>query len=271
MSYRIQHLKLGGILDQAIAIVKNNFGLLFGILLFAWVPYSLIAGAINLAIAPQLPPNPTMQDVSRFQAEAVENLPITLAIGLFGGLIILPLTNAAIIYAVAERYLGKSITARQAISKGLSKIVPLVGTSILMGLAIMGGLLLCVIPGILFALWFGLAQHVVVLEDVSGTTALGRSKQLVRPYLGTFLALGLVVFIIAFLLGMGVAFVPSPPVSMVVGIIINAAVTMFSAAAFVVYYFSCRCGLENFDLEHLAASVGESRPVEVDELGYDSE
>jgi len=35
---------------------------------------------------------------------------------------------------------------------------------------------------------------------------------------------------------------------------------MFSTASFVVFYFSCRCHVENFDLHYLAQSIG-AEPV----------
>jgi hypothetical protein len=56
----------------------------------------------------------------------------------------------------------------------------LIWTSILAALAIIGGLFLLVIPGIIFAAWFSLAAFVVVDENLSGVAALRRSKQLVK-------------------------------------------------------------------------------------------
>lgn len=259
MAYQIQQLKLGGILDQAIAITKDHFGVLFQILLFVWIPYQLIAGVVNVSIEPTISSQPTPEELVRFNQQIMNNLPITIGLAVIGGLVILPLTNAAVIHAVAQKYLGNPVTAGEAIQRGVGKIVPLVWTSILMGLAIMGGLFLCLVPGILFALWFGLAQHVVVLEGVSGTKALGRSKVLVRPYLGTFLILGLLLGVIGALVGGAATLIPQRHVQMVVLVILQAGLTLVSTATFVVFYFSCRCGVENFDLEHLAAAVGSDQ------------
>lgn len=266
MAYEIRELKLGGILDQGIQVVKDNFGLLFGILACVWIPYQLISQFVQLAMIPELSP-----DASPFEALAAtsEILPVTIGFALIGALIILPLTNAAVIHAVAQRYLGNEATVLGSIQKGVSKILPLIWTSILMGLAIMGGLILFIIPGILFALWFGLAQHVVVLEDESGTTALGRSKTLVRPYLGTFLMLGILIFAITFLLGLGAGFIQQPHLQAVAQVLINAVVTLLSTAVFVVFYFSCRSGVENFDLEHLAASVGQTTSARIDSPAFE--
>lgn len=256
MAYKLEHLKLGGILDQAIAVVRDNLGLLTGIMLYAWIPFHVAYAGLQLALTPQINPNATQEELARAMLSQFEYLPLLIGIGFIGSLVVIPLTNAAVIYAVAEKYLGESVTAGQAIRRGLTKLGPLIWTSILMLLAIMGGFVLCIVPGILFALWFGLAQNVVVLEDLSGVSALSRSKQLVQPYLGTFLMVGIIVFVITFLLSGGANLIPQLHVRLMLGIVIQAVATMFSTAAMVVFYFSCRCGLENFDLEHLAATVG---------------
>lgn len=143
---------------------------------------------------------------------------------------------------------------------GFSRLGALIWTSILMGLAIMGGFILLIIPGILCLLWFGLAQHVVVLEGLSGGKALGRSRQLTRSSMGTFVGLGIVVWVINFALGLGVGVIPEPYTMNLVNVLVSSIMTAFTTAMFVVFYFSCRCDLENFDLELLAKAVGESSP-----------
>lgn len=258
MPYKIQQLGLGGILDQAISLIKQHFGLLFQIMLMTLIPWGIISGIIQLSVLPAPPVNPTPEDTARYLQSIISYLPLIYGLAIMGGLIVLPIANAAVIFSVAEIYLGRSVTAGEALQKGVSKIGALVGTAILMGLAIMGGLILCIIPGILFALWFGVSQHVVVLESLSGTKALGRSKQLVGPYLGTFFVLGFLVGIISFMVAVGATFIPQQHVQLIVAILLNAVTTIFSTAVFVVFYFSCRCGVDNFDLEHLAAAVGDS-------------
>jgi hypothetical protein len=257
MAYKIQHLGLGGILDQAISIVKDHFGLLFTIMLLLLIPFNLITGGLGLALMPDITTvNPTLEDQMRIAEEQMKYLPIFSVLGFINALIILPLTNAAVIWAVAELYLGQPVTAMEALRHGLRRLPALIGTSILMYLAIFGGLLLFIIPGILFALWFGLSQHVVIIEGLSGPTALGRSKKLVRPHLGTFLVLGILMFVIFAILGAAGLFIPQPHVQLVVSTLINAVGTMVMTAAGVVFYFSCRCAEENFDLHYLAQSIG---------------
>jgi hypothetical protein len=180
--------------------------------------------------------------------------------GLLNGFVVFPLTNAAVIHAVARLYLGQPVTAVEAIRLAFGRLLPLIGTTILFGLAVMGGMILLIIPGILFAIWFGLYQHVVVLESIAGQKALGRSKKLVSPHWTTFLALGLIVWVITVAAQFGSALIPQPHLQQVVFVLATAVVTIVGTAAWVVYYFSCRCAVENFDLHYLAQSIGEEPP-----------
>ena len=72
--------------------------------------------------------------------------------------------------------------------------------SILVGLAVMGGFILIVIPGFIFAVWFYFSVYVFVFEGLKGTSALKRSKQLVNgyfwPIFGRVLLLSLAVGIV---------------------------------------------------------------------------
>lgn len=261
MPYKIQHLGLGGILDQAIALTKNHFGVLFGITLCLFIPLQIVIGFADLATTPELPEDASFEEVMEAYEEQ-QTSPLVGVLQIVGALIIFPLTNAAIIHAVSKLYLGRDTSVGEALKRGSAVLLPLIGTTILVYLAIAGGLILLIIPGILFALWFGLSQHVVVIEGISGTSALGRSKQLVRGYLGTLLALGILVTLITFLLQIGAFFIPQPHLAIVVASLLMGVTTVFGTAAWVVFYFSCRCAVENFDLQYLAESIGESAPAD---------
>src|ERR1041385_5090663 len=67
MSYAIKHLELGGILDQAIAILRDHFVLLLTIMAILVLPFLLAQQFLALAIRPDMPPNPTMQDMMQAQ------------------------------------------------------------------------------------------------------------------------------------------------------------------------------------------------------------
>jgi len=258
MAYKIQKMGVGGILDQAITLTKNHFGLLFGIIAMGWLPCQVLIGLISANMQSSLGSSPDEAAVAMQSGQFVPMSIAVAVISILALLIVLPVTNAAVIYAVSEQYLGRSTTPGAAMKFGFSRLGALIWTSILMGLAVMGGMILLIVPGILCILWFGLAQHAVVLEGLSGGKALGRSRQLTRSSMGTFIVLGIVVFAINVAWGLAVGMIPEPYTQNVLVAVVTSLMTAFNTALFVVYYFSCRCGLENFDLELLAKAVGES-------------
>ena len=149
MRYAIRELKLGEILDQALNLTKDHFGVLIGITAILQIPYNVITGLIQVSMTPTLPPNPTPEQAMAVSAAALR---IALPIGLVALYIIAPLTNAAIVYAISNAYLEKPIGVGGSIMRALQRIFPLIWTWFLVGLAIMGGTILCLVPGILAAI-----------------------------------------------------------------------------------------------------------------------
>ena len=245
MKYEIRELSLGGILDQAIKVAFDNFAILFVIACIVQVPVGV---PLQLMIGDGSDPVKTLQAVQSPLFFGITFLSIPLS----------ALANAAIVTAVAKAYIGQKPTIGESYSQAFGKFVPLILTSILMGLAIFGGMLLCVIPGILCMIWFALATQVVVLESKSGTTALGRSKELMKGYGGKWFVLllvlgamnagvGMAAQLIGGLIGIGIVNAFLVTLAQTVSFVIGSAVL-------VVLYFSTRCTHDNFDLELLASS-----------------
>ena len=263
MRYEIRELGLGGILDQAIALVKDHFGLLFGITAVLYVPFQIIQAGITLANMPQVAANASLAErIAAAQAAQAASLMYMLPLLAVLFLLVIPVTNAAVINAIGNVYLGRPTSVGESLQRGLGALLPLIGTGFLLYLAVLGGILLCVIPGIVAAFWFSLAFHVVVLEHTSGVAALKRSKFLMRGNIGTVFALSLVVGLIAGGLGFAGSFIPNLYAQQAMMIVINTAAMLFSSAAYVVFYFSCRCKAENFDLVILTENLeAEAAPA----------
>jgi hypothetical protein len=123
------------------------------------------------------------------------------ALGSFGvsGLLTLllqPIGTAAILYIITQEYVDRRVTIGQALSFALSRFGALLLTSILRGLIVFLGLFLCLVGSIYFGLIYTFVPQVVVLEGLSGTEALSRSKNLISGYIGR-------TFGILFLIGLG--------------------------------------------------------------------
>ena len=103
IAYRIKQLKLGGILDQAISLTKNHFGLLFTIMAMVYIPASLVLSLVQSSMLPTPPTfTSTPEEIRAFRQAQIEALPFLIAPILITGLILLPLANAAVVDAVTS-------------------------------------------------------------------------------------------------------------------------------------------------------------------------
>ncbi len=260
MRYAIRELKLGELLDQAVNLTRDHFGVFIGITGILLIPYNVITGLIQISMIPTLPPNPTPEQSMAVAAAAMR---VTIPIALVVLFVIGPITNAAVVYAISSAYLEKPISVGGSVKWAFQRILPLIWTWLLVGLAIMGGMILCFVPGLLASFWFALATQVVVIEGVSGIAAMKRSKQLMAGNIGTFVVLGFLIGLINIGITFGIGLIPQPHVRIIVLSVVEAVLTIFASAAFVAFYFSCRCKHEQFDLSLLAQSVGAETPADL--------
>ncbi len=96
------------------------------------------------------------------------------------GLILLVLTlwvQVAVTHVADSK--EDSLDVSKLLSKSSGMILPLALVSILAGLAVVGGLILLIVPGIIFAIWFAFSAFTLILENKRGTEALKASKALV--------------------------------------------------------------------------------------------
>ena len=75
---------------------------------------------------------------------------------------------------------NQKLAIKQILGQGWKIVGKILVTGLLTGLAVAGGFLLLIIPGFIFSYWFAFTSQIVVIENLSGTAALKRSKQLVK-------------------------------------------------------------------------------------------
>ncbi len=107
----------------------------------------------------------------------------------------------ALIFAVKEH--DQQINLKNLLLSVKDKVAPLFWVSLLSGLMVLGGFILFVIPGIIFAIWFCLARYVFAFEGKKGLMASWRSKELVRgywwPVFGRLLAFMILSMVVSFI------------------------------------------------------------------------
>jgi hypothetical protein len=142
-------MDLGAILDGAFSLYRRYFVVLVGAIGILLVPLALIAIALG---------------------------PVALLLSYIASLIT-PAVGALVASDVA---VGRQPTIGDIWSRLGRLVIPLILTGLLVVLTIIVGLVLLIIPGILFFVWFSLSSQALVMEDKRYTSAMGRSRQLVK-------------------------------------------------------------------------------------------
>jgi hypothetical protein len=95
-------------------------------------------------------------------------------------LLVMPICQAAVAYAVVAQLAGRTPSLGEVLRSVLPRWSVLIGTVILSAIAILLGLVALVIPGVVMSVWFQFVGQVVILEQASYLDALRRCRDLVR-------------------------------------------------------------------------------------------
>jgi hypothetical protein len=108
--------------------------------------------------------------------------------------------SATITYGVVMELSGKRASIGACIATGFKRLFPVLGVAILTGLAIVGGMILLIVPGIIIACMLYISTPASVIEKPGITGALGRSRELTRGHKGEVFG----ILFILWLIGWGV-------------------------------------------------------------------
>ncbi len=87
--------------------------------------------------------------------------------------------SIALTKALSAQLMGRPVEWKESFTTSNYLIWPVIYTSILMFLIVMGGFLLLIIPGIIFSVWYNFYFYSLVIENKKGLAALNNSKSLV--------------------------------------------------------------------------------------------
>jgi len=172
-------------------------------------------------------------------------------------MVIYGLSTALIVCAAYDAKLGRPARIGQYFSIALTRAVPVMLVSLVVGIVVGIGFMLLVIPGLYLAALFSVAIVVVVLES-QWFGSLGRSIELTKnyrwPILGTLILLYLVILVLNLILGLfSVALFSIPPI---IGIIVYSAIGAVGSAllsiGFVLIYARLRELKEGVSVDTLA-------------------
>ena len=183
-------MDLGGLLDAAFRIYRNHF--------------VVVVGATGLVVVPFV------------LVELATPAWASLWAALLG-----TLTPAVAARVVGDLAVGDNPTIAGVWRLLAGRVLPLIVTGIMVGVAWIVGVILLIIPGIVFYVWFAFTSPVIVIEDKAYAGAMGRSRQLVKGswwrVFGILLLIALLVGLAEFALGIALG-----------GLILNGTISLSS-------------------------------------------
>ena len=172
---------------------------------------------------------------------------VALLIFLFISFIVAIWPQVSLLYAIKER--EQKIGIKESFAKGWHRIISYWWLSVLSAFIVMGGLILLVIPGIIFAIWFSLALYILVAEDLKGMNALFRSKQLVSGKWWSVLWRILIITLIVVVFSMGIQFLGDILNYKNIGNILSSIILVLLTPLFTAYSFLIYEDLKKFKRE----------------------
>lgn len=249
----LRPLSLGEILDRTFSLYRRHFLLFIGI---AGIPH-LIVLAVHLTQTAII----TTQNYSTMAAVTT-----TIAIVL-ASIVSYVFSQGGTVTAVSDLYLGRPISIFEALRRAGANAFSLVGVLMLNGLAILGGLLLLIIPGIYLACRLLVCVPSALIEQRGPRDSLSRSFALTKDYtINAFVILVLsvvmsyaaqILLVLPFSIPMVIAAGKHADtriwlaLAQVGGTISATLVTPILLIATSVYYYDLRIRKEAFDLQFM--------------------
>ena len=285
MSASLRPLSTGQLLDRTFQTYRQNFILFAGIsalpqacLLVMQLGF-LAAGvggtAKNLgkvggSAAPMVP-----AQMGHFALLAFVIAILTIIVSLVASSI----ATAATTFGVSDIYLDKETSISACFARVKGKIGKVIYASLDLGLRVMIGFMLLIIPGIYWGGKYGLAVPAVVLEEIKGNQACARSAVLTKDSVGRIIAIYFLTWILVVSISaliwavLGVAAhgltraagtTASAVFRQVVSTVVNIIVTPVMSIALTLAYYDQRVRKEAFDIESMMSLLGEpgSAPAE---------
>lgn len=179
-------ISIGKILDLSIRNYLASFGHVLPVVILV-----AVLGALNMTMQLAFPTDFLLVGIIRL---------VFAALGIY--------LNAALLALMWGASLETPSTPGEAMSIALRKFLPMLGFGILLVLAITGGMILLIVPGIILMVSLVLGQYAIIIEDAGPIAAMKRSHNLVWGgnwwktaavltivaliYVAVFVALGLV-------------------------------------------------------------------------------
>jgi hypothetical protein len=197
---------VGEILSAAFNLYKANASQLILVVAVVVVPLSLI-GALFSSVVFAPDRIPSSGGAVEFDY-AGRSFGASLLVGAIGALIavlISAVLQAAILRAAAQATIGDPVDVQASYRYGFKRLWSVILVSLLVGLIVAAGIILLIVPGIIFYVLLSVSIPVLIVEGRRGTEAMGRSWNLVKGHfwhaLGVIVVAALIVGVVSGIIG----------------------------------------------------------------------
>lgn len=263
------------ILDRTFTLYRNNFLRFITIVALVYIPVALVSTTVMATLVVYFGEELEAFQQPGYQGDALPpDVLMQVAAISFATLIFMwlgqELSKAALAKGVSDSYLGKEATVG-----GAMKALLMRGTFVLIAFIVVGivfafGSVFCLVPGIIFGVWFSLTTQIIVVENLGPFAAMSRSKQLLSGNMLRAFGLLALLWILAFIvvvvafgqLGqqIGSAALPDHRVEQVIVAHLSQAIGQILvmpvvSIAMILFYYDLRIRKEGFDLQILAQTL----------------
>jgi hypothetical protein len=253
---------IGEILGAAFDLYKRHWAAFIQIVAIVVVPLTLIQYFLRdqltddtNVVVNQTTGQITVTGGTSFWVGTVGGLLVSLI-----GVLIWQVLTGAISRAAAGSLVGEVVTPANAFSFGFNRLWSIILIGILVALIVTGGLILLIIPGIIFAVKLSVSIPALVVENRRGTAAIGRSWNLTTGHFWHVFGTWIIAYIITWIVA-GILAAIAGSNWLVQGILVSigSIITMpFMALVTVLLYLDLRVRKEGLSDETLRRELAAS-------------
>lgn len=249
-----QRLSMGSILVRTVSTLFNNPLFFFGIVALVSVPMGITLNVFDTPAifdtAEPFDPTDVSAHVMRWVAEVGSSI-VTRALTL--------VAEGAIVFAVFRILRGDRPSFGRSITRGLSRLFPLIICATISGIGIAIGMKLLLIPGIMAYCIWAVAVPACVVEGLGPMESLGRSCDLTEGYRWPIFGVVLIMMLLTMLVTFGVFYAAGTARSaaatgLLVGVL-TAVTEAFSAIMLTIIYSDLRKIKDGVSLDELVNAV----------------
>ena len=174
---------------------------------------------------------------------------------LLDSLVFTQIAVGAVTYSIFQRMRGRNTEVGESFRVGMANLGEVILVAFLQGLAVVAGFLLCIIPGILFAVMYSVAVPVAIEEKPGASTAMSRSSDLTQGSRWEVFFVLLAVYALS--TGMSVVALFATEMNKYLGfgltLIVRVLGAGLSATAATVMYYRLRSVKESLDVDQIAS------------------